>query len=152
MWQYKFQSKIGALYLVASEQGLHQVSLQKINIPYVTSLKDSEVLSKTVKQLEEYFSGQRKKFDLPLAPEGSAFQKKVWKELLKIPFGKTCSYKDIALKIKQEKACRAVGNANGKNPICLIIPCHRVIASNGTLGGYSGGIDIKIKLLEIEKN
>lgn len=151
MWQYKFKSKIGMLYLVASQNALHQVSLNEQDIPLIKSLNDSEVLTQTVHQLEEYFSGKRKVFDLPLDPIGSNFQKKVWQKLNKIPFGKTCSYKDIAIQIKQEKACRAVGNANGKNPICIIIPCHRVIASGGGLGGYSGGLDIKIKLLRLEQ-
>lgn len=100
----------------------------------------------------EYFNGQRKSFDLPLNPKGTEFQKKVWNALLNIPYGSTCSYKDIAVNIGNEKACRAVGGANNKNPIFIIIPCHRVIGKNGSLVGYGGGLDIKLKLLELEQN
>jgi methylated-DNA-[protein]-cysteine S-methyltransferase len=100
--------------------------------------------------LDEYFDGRRKRFDIPFSLSGTNFQKQVWKELSKIPFGKTVSYKDIARKIKNPKAVRAVGSANGKNPMCIIIPCHRVIAADGSIGGYSGGITNKQKLLRFE--
>lgn len=101
-------------------------------------------------QLKEYFKRERKKFDVPLDIRGSDFQKKVWKELLLIPYGRTVSYKYIAEKLGDVKTIRAVGKANGMNPIPVIIPCHRVINSNGSLGGYSGGLSIKEKLLKIE--
>ena len=101
-------------------------------------------------QLEEYFLGKRKVFDLPLRPSGTEFQLSVWDALLKIPYGETRSYKQIAEMIGKPKACRAVGMANNKNPIWIVIPCHRVIGSNGTLVGYGGGIDVKKKLLELE--
>lgn len=91
------------------------------------------------------------KFDLPLDARGTEFQKKVWNELLRIPYGETKSYKDIAVAIGNEKACRAIGMANNKNPIPIIIPCHRVIGSNGKLVGYAGGLNVKEKLLNIEK-
>ena len=110
----------------------------------------STLLNIASKQLKEYFSGKRTEFDLPLKPQGTDFQKKVWNALLKIPYGQTCSYLDIAKKIKSPKASRAIGGANGKNPIGVIIPCHRVINHNGELGGYSGGMKTKITLLEIE--
>ncbi|MCE1189130.1 MAG: methylated-DNA--[protein]-cysteine S-methyltransferase [Ignavibacteria bacterium] len=102
-------------------------------------------------QLLEYFAGTRKTFDIPLDMEGTPFQKKVWKQLTRIPYGKTVSYKDVAVKIKQPEAVRAVGMANGANPVPIIVPCHRVINANGKLGGYSGGLDIKIQLLDMEK-
>ena len=102
------------------------------------------------RELKEYFSGKRKKFSVPLNAQGTAFQKSVWNQLSKIPYGKTVSYRDIAIKIKNKKAVRAVGTANGKNPFCIIIPCHRVIAADGSLGGYSGGIQFKKKLLALE--
>ena len=103
------------------------------------------------KQMREYLSGTRTQFDLPLLIEGTPFQKKCWKALTKIPYGKTISYKEQAKSFGNEKAVRAVGSANGKNRFPIIIPCHRVIASDGTLGGYSGGLNVKIKLLKIEQ-
>lgn len=148
--QWKMDSKIGSLFLVTSPKGLKGVFVKKQNIPMVKSLKESQILQAAVKELSEYFAGNRKKFDLPLDIEGTEFQKRVWNQLRKIPFGKTYSYKELAIQIKNEKACRAVGTANGKNPLCIIIPCHRIIAADGTLGGYSGGLDLKIKLLELE--
>ena len=113
--------------------------------------KGSKVLDETLKQMNEYFSGKRKKFDLPLYFEGTEFQKNVWNELRKIPYGVTVSYKDIAAGIKNEKAVRAVGNANNKNKIMIIVPCHRVIGKNGKLVGFAGGLDKKEFLLEHEK-
>ena len=101
-------------------------------------------------QLKEYFNLKRKKFYTPLDIEGTEFQMKVWNELKKIPFGKTASYKDIAIAIGNVKAVRAIGRANGNNPVPVIIPCHRVIEHTGKLGGYSGGAGIKEKLLELE--
>jgi methylated-DNA-[protein]-cysteine S-methyltransferase len=101
-------------------------------------------------QLKEYFNGKRKIFEVPLDYHGSSFQEEVWKLLLKIPFGRTVSYKFIAQKLGDENNMRAVGKANGSNPIPIIIPCHRVINSDGSLGGYSGGAGIKEKLLKLE--
>lgn len=102
-------------------------------------------------QLREYFEGERKVFDLPLKISGTPFQEMVWGELLKIPYGETRSYKDIATSIGNPKASRAVGMANNRNKIAIIIPCHRVIGANGSLTGYAGGLDIKEKLLLLEK-
>ncbi len=154
--QYCYKNKIAPLYIVASSQGLKSVSWQKKNIPLLTSIKKgdevSEVISEAVQQLDEYFGGNRKNFNLKLDIEGTAFQKKVWNELKKIPYGDTCSYKDIAYHIKSPKAFRAVGTANGQNPFTIIIPCHRVIAANGQLGGYTGGLSKKEKLLSLEES
>ena len=111
-----------------------------------TSLTDT-----VYKQLTEYFEGRRKVFDFPIKLNGTDFQKAVWKELLKIPYGETCSYKEIAEKIKNPKACRAVGMANNKNPILIAVPCHRVIGADGSLVGYGGGLDMKKTLLDLEK-
>ena len=105
----------------------------------------------TVMQLKEYFTGKRKKFDIPINPQGTEFQRSVWDALLKIPYGKTRSYKQVAQMIGNPKACRAVGMANNKNPIWILIPCHRVIGTDGTLTGYGGGIEMKKRLLGIEK-
>ena len=113
---------------------------------------DAKVLRNTISQLDEYINGQRQVFDIPLdLSTGTPFQQTVWEALLKIPYGKTISYAQLANHIGQPTACRAVANANGKNPISLIIPCHRVITSDGKLGGYTGGIEIKQTLLDIEQ-
>ena len=101
-------------------------------------------------QLQEYFDGRRDVFELPLAPQGTPFQQRVWEALLSIPFGETCSYLDLARAIGQPSAMRAVGAANGRNPIPIVIPCHRVIGSNGALVGFGGGLDIKAALLALE--
>lgn len=152
--QYALNTKIGTLYLVASEEGLQSVLFKKQNIPLAPDLnpknKTVENLKKAALQIEEYLSGKRKKFDLNLHLVGTPFQKKVWKELSKIPFGETLSYRELAQKIENPKAFRAVGTANGKNPLCIIVPCHRVIAANGTLGGYVGGLSLKKQLLDLE--
>lgn len=114
-------------------------------------IKETKLILKTISEIKEYIEGKRKKFDIPIKLQGTEFQKKVWNELLKIPYGETCSYKDIAIRINNEKGVRAVGMANHNNPIAIIVPCHRVIGKNGKLVGYAGGIDKKTKLLEIEK-
>lgn len=113
--------------------------------------KETDAIRKTYLQLKKYLSGKRKNFDIEIEMIGTEFQKKVWKELLNIPYGETRSYKDIAIAIGNGKACRAVGNANNKNPIAIIVPCHRVVGSNGSMTGYAGGLNIKEKLLKIEK-
>lgn len=113
-------------------------------------IKETDLIKKAYIQLDEYISGNRTEFNLPLKPKGTEFQSKVWLELTKIPYGQTKSYKDIAVLVGNEKASRAVGMANNKNPIPIIIPCHRVIGSNKKLVGYAGGLDLKEKLLKIE--
>ena len=113
--------------------------------------KDTKLLLEVEKQLREYFEGKRIKFEISLNPKGTEFMKKVWKELLKIPYGETRTYKEIAEKIGNSKASRAVGMANNKNPIPIIIPCHRVIGSNNKLVGYALGLDMKQYLLDLER-
>ena len=113
--------------------------------------KDTKLLLKAKKELEEYFAGKRKEFDLPLEQEGTEFQKKVWEALERIPYGETRTYKDVAKMVGNEKASRAVGMANNKNNIPIIIPCHRVIGSNGKLVGYALGLDMKKYLLDLER-
>jgi len=113
---------------------------------------ETALLKEAIKQLNEYFDGKRSSFDLQLQPQGTEFQNKVWKALIEIPFGETRSYGEIAKIIGNEKASRAVGMANNKNPIAIIVPCHRVIGANGKLVGYAGGLDIKEMLLNLEKN
>ncbi len=143
-------SPFGWLEIAWNHLGL--ISLQR-NI----SGNPSEYLSaqglgqRTIQQLSQYFAGQRKQFDLPLAPQGTRFQKRVWKELCAIPHGQVRSYQDIARAIGNPKAARAVGMANHRNPIAIIIPCHRVIGKNGALVGYAGGLAMKERLLRLEK-
>ncbi|MCF6310519.1 MAG: methylated-DNA--[protein]-cysteine S-methyltransferase [Sulfurimonas sp.] len=121
-----------------------------LNAEYIE--KDNEVLKETRKQLDEYFSTKRKKFEISLLMVGTEFQKSVWKELLKIPYGQTVSYLELSKAIGNERAVRAVANANGANAIGIIIPCHRIIGSDGSLTGYAGGLPLKKKLLELENN
>ena len=153
--QWMMESDVGPLYLVASDLGLQGVFWKKQKSPMISSLKANQPairhLAQTLKQLQEYFRGERRDFDLPLDVKGTEFQKKVWQQLAKIPYGQTLSYRDVAQKIKKEKAFRAVGTANGRNPLSIIVPCHRVIAADGTLGGYAGGLKIKTHLLALER-
>lgn len=111
----------------------------------------SSILEETKLQLKEYTEGKRKYFDLPIRPQGTAFRMKVWEQLRHIPYGETITYAELARRVGNPKACRAVANACGANPIPIIIPCHRVVASRGKTGGYTGGLDIKLALLKIEK-
>jgi methylated-DNA-[protein]-cysteine S-methyltransferase len=142
-----YHSPIGIIKIISNETHLLSLSI-------VTKLTKGTKVSKPLllclKQIDEYFLGQRNNFDLPLKLEGTPFEKMVWKELQKIPFGKVLSYKELATKVRKPKAFRAVGNANSKNNFPIIIPCHRVIASNGTLGGYALGLTRKKKLLTHE--
>ncbi len=151
--QHTFNSPLGPLLIVTSDKGLRELSVNKKSTAKATDdqSKAYKILKQTEQELTEYFAGQRKHFEVPLDTEGTQFQEKVWLQLTKIPYGKTCSYLDVARNIKNDKAVRAVGSANGKNPICIIVPCHRVIAADGSLGGYSGGLDIKRKLLALEQ-
>lgn len=143
-----YKTPIGTAKIVGNEFGISSVTVidDEIEIPTVipNCLKDC------VTQLDQYFGGTRKEFDLKLNPKGTDFQKKVWSELLNIPFGKTRTYLEQTKKIGDIKAIRAVANANGKNPIWIIIPCHRVIGSDGSLTGYAGGIWRKKWLLAHE--
>jgi len=143
---------IGRLTLVASPKGLQQVifGAKKLSTAKSVSSKASDHLTQTERQLREYFAGKRKKFSIKLDISGTEFQESVWYALNKISYGKTVSYAQQAKFVRKPKAFRAVGSANGKNPVAIILPCHRVIASDGTLGGYGGGLSIKRKLLALE--
>lgn len=148
-----FNSKIGIITIDADETGIKALSLpDKPKQPDISKAPALPLLNEAKKQVLEYLEGSRKEFDLLLAPEGSVFQQKVWKALTLIPYGETRSYGEIAKLIGNPKACRAVGMANNKNPISLIIPCHRVIGSNGSLVGYGWGLELKAELLKLEKN
>jgi methylated-DNA-[protein]-cysteine S-methyltransferase len=152
--QMKINTKIGELYLVASSNGLQGLYFSEQNAPYLKDKNNScaAILKQTAQELAEYFDGTRQDFAVPLEIiGGTPFQRKVWQQLTKIKYGETCSYQDLAAAVGNKKACRAVGSANGKNPISIIIPCHRVIATDKTLGGYAGGLNRKSVLLGIEK-
>lgn len=153
--QYKFDSEVGAIFLEASDSGLRGCHLEKQKTPLVKSLheagKAEKFLVQAETQIHEYLNGKRKNFSVKLEILGTPFQKQVWEQLQQIPFGKSISYKELAEKIKNPKAVRAVGTANGRNNFCILIPCHRVIAADGSLGGYSGGLPFKRHLLNLEK-
>ena len=150
--EFFYKSKFGIIKICTDNNKISFVKkIEKNNFNNNTTGK-SELISKTIIQLEEYFAGKRKIFDLPIKLIGTEFQIKVWNELKKIPYGETRSYKQIAESIGNPKAVRAVGLANNKNPITIIIPCHRVIGSNGKLVGYAGGINMKKQLLDLENN
>lgn len=112
--------------------------------------ESNEVLDEAIKQLDEYFNGKRFEFDLPIEVNGTPYMLKVWNELLKIPYGETVSYQELARRVGNEKGARSAGGACGKNNIIIVIPCHRVIGKNGKLTGYTGGLNIKAKLLDLE--
>ena len=157
IYTHRIQSPVGRLDLYADEKSLLALTFSghnDLSAPSFTRVeslkKENPVIKKAVKQLTEYFAGKRKEFDLDLRPAGTVFQKKAWAALRKIPFGTTLSYKEQAAKIGSVKAVRAIGSANGQNPIAIIIPCHRVIASNGKISGYAGGPQIKAQLLQLE--
>ena len=144
-----FNTPIGWLQLTGSETGISEVTFMAEN-PTDFPSEIPECLENCHRQLEEYFDGTRRDFDLKLAPNGTEFQQKVWQHLKVIPFGKTQSYLDIALKLGEPTYTRAVGNANGKNPLAIVVPCHRVIGSDGSLTGYAGGLWRKKWLLQFE--
>jgi methylated-DNA-[protein]-cysteine S-methyltransferase len=113
---------------------------------------DDEILEKTRTQLDEYFRGRRREFDIPVLMAGTEFQKRVWNALMKVPYGATSTYLQLARDVGNEKAVRAVGNANAANPISIVVPCHRIIGGDGRLVGYGGGLSVKRRLLELERN
>jgi len=148
-------SPVGKLTLIADNENIVALLWEndppsRVRLPKTVAAPNHPLLKKAQKQITEYFAKKRTAFDLPLEPLGTAFQKKTWKALRAIPFGETRSYADIAKKIGSPKACRAVGAANGKNPISIIVPCHRVIGSNGKLTGFAGGLEAKSWLLDFE--
>ncbi|HET7569524.1 MAG TPA: methylated-DNA--[protein]-cysteine S-methyltransferase [Gammaproteobacteria bacterium] len=147
-------SPVGRLLLAADEEALKLISFETgrhVRQPDAKWRKDEAPLRETVRQLDEYFAGERRDFDLPLQPEGTAFQQSVWRALRDIPYGSTESYGALAKRIGKPKAVRAVGASNGLNPLPIVIPCHRVIGANGSLTGYGGGLPVKQQLLALER-
>lgn len=145
----KFELPQGELLILEEDGGLINLSFSH-DVPDNAEVKETPLIKQLRLELGEYFAGKRKFFNIKLAPKGTQFQQKVWAALQEIPYGKTVSYKDIAIKIGNHKAVRAVGMANNRNPLAIIVPCHRVIGSNGQLVGYAGGIEMKKYLLNLE--
>lgn len=147
------ESPIGPILLAGDEKGLRHLNFLKgkkiIEVP-ADWIENKKFFREVARQLEDYFSGKLQSFNLELAPEGTDFQKSVWKALCEIPYGETRTYKEIAVSIGKPKAYRAVGLANNRNPVAIIVPCHRVIGADGKLTGYASGLDIKEFLLRLE--
>ena len=144
-----YETPVGKLCIGEENGAITRVTWRQI--PEESILEETELILQCKTQLDAYFRGERKGFDLPLLPKGTAFQQKVWKALTEIPYGETRAYGEIAAAVGNPKAARAVGMANNKNPIGIIIPCHRVVGASGKLVGYAGGMDRKEWLLELEK-
>ena len=153
IWYDEFPSPVGILRLAADESGLREIwfeSGRHQKAPQPHWRRAAEPFARVRRQLEEYFAGDRQQFDLPLHPRGTSFQLKVWSELARIPYGATISYGELAQRIEQPLAVRAVGAANGRNPLPIVLPCHRVIGSDGSLTGFGGGLPAKRYLLALE--
>ncbi len=149
----QIDSPLGRLTVSASDDGLHAVEFPQDGwfLPrHGWREADHPLLSRARLQLDEYFAGRRRAFDLPLAPQGTPFQRAVWFALAGIPYGQTCTYAQLAMRLGRPTASRAVGAANGRNPLGILLPCHRVIGTNGMLTGFSGGLEAKRFLLELE--
>ncbi|MGA2005817.1 MAG: methylated-DNA--[protein]-cysteine S-methyltransferase [Terriglobales bacterium] len=148
-------SPVGPLFLAASAKGLLRLEFEarvmKLD-PAIELRESKQTLAPYIRELDEYFAGDRREFSVPLDLRGTPFQLACWQALLAIPYGETCSYGEIARSIGHPKAFRAVGMSNNRNPVAIVVPCHRVIASGGSLCGYGGGVDIKRKLLELEQS
>lgn len=158
IYYQSIKTSIGDLWIGFTDKGLAKLDFSKRKENFIEELAKgySEIKefegeeSDYSKQIKLYFDGKLKNFDLPLDLKGTEFQLQVWNELLKIPYGQVKTYKDIAISVGREKGFRAVGMANNRNPVAIVVPCHRVIGSSGELVGYGGGIDIKVKLLKLE--
>lgn len=144
---YYYDTYAGKIGIAEEAGAITDIVFKTIDCP----VEETELIRETKRQLDEYFAGNRKDFDVPTRLNGTEFQKRVWLALRDIPYGKTASYKDIASAVGCPKGYRAVGMANNRNPISIIYPCHRVVGSDGSLTGYGGGLDVKAKLLELER-
>jgi O-6-methylguanine DNA methyltransferase len=155
LFYVRTSSPVGPLFLAASARGLvrleFEARMQNLNSRTIQLKESKKALAPCLDQLDEYFAGQRREFSIPLDLRGTGFQLACWHALLEIPYGETRSYRDIAQAIGHPHAYRAVGMSNNRNPVAIVVPCHRVIASNGSLCGYGGGLDLKRKLLDLEQ-
>ena len=154
---HDFETPIGTLRVVGDDGGLERIDLPNAaagdpDPAWRERRPPAGPLIEAKRQLREYFDGTRRDFDLPLAPVGTEFQRRVWDELRRIPYGETVSYGELARRIGQPTASRAVGAANGRNPLAIVVPCHRVIGADGALTGYGGGLPVKETLLAHERN
>lgn len=149
----EIDSPVGTLSLLASKKGLHAIlwPTDRKDVAKVPRADDHPMIERAAAQLREYFAGKRTRFDLPLVWSGTPFQVRAWKELARIPYGETISYQEQARRMGDAKKTRAVGMANGRNPISIVVPCHRVIAKDGGLCGFGGGLDQKRALLDLER-
>ena len=150
----KYETELIDLYIFEEDGAIVMVQMEEDSVPDTAVLEETELIREAYRQLSEYLKGERKEFDLPINPSGTKFQKRVWAELCRIPYGETRCYKEMAEAIGSPKACRAIGAANKVNPISIIIPCHRVIAKNGALLGYGGMgplVRVKKELIELEQ-
>jgi len=152
MNHYFRQTAIGRIGIAEENGMITNLYFETDAIPQNVEIRETEVIKEAFRQLEAYLAGELQNFSVPLAPHGTDFMRTVWKALCGVPYGKTASYKEIAIAAGSPKAARAVGLANNRNPVPLFIPCHRIISADGKLVGYRGGLDIKRKLLELEKN
>ena len=155
LFYFRTPSPVAPLFLVASAKGLvrleFEARMQKMDSATTHLQESKKSLAPYLRELDEYFSGERQEFSIPLDLRGTEFQLACWRALLKIPYGETRSYRDVAEAIDHPHAYRAVGMSNNRNPVAIIVPCHRVIASDGSLCGYGGGLDIKRRLLDLER-
>ena len=149
IYQYSYETKLGSVTIVEEDGALLAITTHRT---YEGIKQETPLINEAYRQLSEYLLGERKRFDLPLNPQGTVFQLQVWKSLCDIPYGETRSYKQIAEAIGNPKAVRAVGMANNRNPLLIVVPCHRVIGANGKLVGYAAGIEKKEFLLKLEKS
>ena len=148
IWYY--ETPIGRIGIAETDKAISHILFDGDMSLQEYERKETATIKETARQLKAYFKGQLKEFDVPLLLQGTPFQREAWRALIEIPYGQTCSYKDIAKKIGNPKAVRAVGMANNRNKIPIIIPCHRVIGANGKLVGYAGGLPVKEQLIELE--
>ena len=151
MYQKTFNTILGNMTAIEENDALIALEIGKNSYEELAIKKDTVLLKETEKEIQEYLNGKRKIFELPLQPKGTVFQQKVWKQLQKVPYGQLVTYKDIAIKIGNPKAARAIGMANHNNPIPIIVPCHRVIGQNQKLIGYAFGLKMKEFLINLEK-
>lgn len=149
--KFYYHTDIGEIGILADEKAIIRITFGKNRMPEDVIEKETDLIKEAATQLKDYLSEKRKSFDLPLAPEGTDFMKSVWEALVAVPYGEVRSYKAIAEAIGKEKSARAVGNANNRNPIPIIIPCHRIVGAKGDLVGYFGGLEMKKQLLNMEK-
>jgi len=147
MYKWTYQTELGVITIGATDSS---ITYLKNHDTYIGEFKETNLIKKAHSQLTQYLMGKRSNFDLPLEPKGTEFQQSVWFKSCEVPYGETTTYKALAQMINKPTAIRAVGAANGQNPIYIVIPCHRVVGSNGSLTGYGGGLDMKEKLLKLE--